>query len=203
MAVGLDKTFCPAVAIYDSSFTQTDRYYRMFPHEMTERKIWGLDIQERRPLPHITFQGVLETMRDSLRAHPSWDHFLIVAHGLHDRNDVAFGLTMPIAPKCLGKTTMIDILRPLLGFLNNNTSRKEIDDFEHNNNLLIDNAKPKLARGSLATVVDLMRELRPLKVRSVEFRACALGTTPDVLEGLGRCFSFPWVAAPDVHMFYA
>jgi hypothetical protein len=205
--MALAKTFCPAVAIYDARFTDVDAYYRMFPHEMADRKIWGLDIQDWKPLANITFQSVLETMRDSLRAHPEWDDFLIVAHGLHNSMDYAYGLTMPIAPKCINAPTGVDLLRPLLRFLDKGASDDEINAFEKNPDLTFTNSqdqtvKPTLAPGCLRTVVGLMRELRPLKVRRVEFRACTLGSNEDALEVLGRCFSALWVGAPDLHMFY-
>jgi hypothetical protein len=203
----LAKTFCPAVAIYDAKFTDVDAYYRMFPHEMADRKIWGLDIQDRIQIPNITFQSLLQAMRDSRRAHPDWDSFLIVAHGLHNEMDYAYGLTMPIAPNCINAQTNMDLLRALLGFLNKDASDDEINAFENNPGFTVTNSqkqtvKPMFAKGCLRTVVGLMRELRPLKVRRVELRACTLGTNEDALEALGRCFSALWVGAPDEHMFY-
>jgi hypothetical protein len=204
--MALAKTFCPAVAIFDSSFRFVDDYYRMFPHEMADRKIWGLDIMERKRVAHLTFQGLLETMRDSMRANPSWDDFLIVAHGYHD--DVqAYGLAMPLAPRCQNAPTAVDFLRPLLDFLNKGASADEIDAFEKDTGITITDShkrtlKPHFQPGSLRTIVGLMRELRALKVRRVEIRACELGNNPDALEVLGKCFSALWIGAPDVHMFY-
>jgi hypothetical protein len=205
--MALSKTFCPAVAIYDAKFTDVDDYYRMFPHEMADSKLLGLDIQDRIQISNITFQSLLEQMRDSRLAHRDWDDFLIVAHGLLNQMDYAYGLTMPIAPNCINAPTSVDVLRPLLGFLDNDASDAQIDAFERNPDFTIKNSKgkmvkPTFAQGCLQNVVDLMRQLRTLRVRRVEFRACALGTNEDAMEVLGRCFSALWVGAPDEHMFY-
>jgi hypothetical protein len=206
--MALSKTYCPAVAIYDAKFRDVDAYYRMFPHEMADKKIWGLDIQDYKTVPNITFQNVLETMRDSMRAHPDWDNFLVAAHGLHNTMDYAYGLTMPIAPKCINAQTSVDLLQGLLRFLDKDASDAEIDAFEKDPGYTAQNSqgsmvKPTFNPGCLKTVVGLMRELRKLKVRRVELRACALGSNPDALEALGRCFSALWVGAPDEHMFYS
>jgi hypothetical protein len=178
----------------------------MFPHEMADRKIWGLDIQDWKSVPNITFQSLLQTMRDSLRAHPDWDNFLIAAHGLHNSMDFAYGLTMPIAPNCVNAPAGVDLLRPLLDFMNKGASEDDINAFEKNPDVTLEvrgqTVKPTLAKGCLKTVVGLMKELRALKVRRVEIRACALGTNEDALEVFGKCLSALWVCAPDVHMFY-
>jgi hypothetical protein len=205
--MALAKTYCPAVAIYDAKFTNVDDYYRMFPHEMADKKIWGLDLQDWITIPNITFQSLLEKMRDSRRAHPDWDDFLICAHGLHNTMDYAYGLAMPIAPHCINAQTSVDLLRALLGFLDKDAKDDEINAFEKKPDYTAQNSqgemvKPTFAKGCLKTVVGLMRELRPLKVRRVEIRACTLGSNPDALETLGRCFSALWVGAPDEHMFY-
>jgi hypothetical protein len=203
----LSKTFCPAVAIYDARFRDVDAYYRMFPHEMADRKLWGLDLQDWVTVRNITFQSLLEAMVKSRRAHPDWDDFLVVAHGLHNTMDYAYGLTMPIAPHCINAQTSVDLLRALLDFLDNDASEDKIKAFEKDPGYTAQNSqgkmvKPTFAKDSLKTVMGLMKELRPLKVRRVEFRACTLGSNPDVLEVLGRCFSALWVGAPDEHMFY-
>lgn len=203
--MAIPKTFCPAVAIYDSSFTTVDAYYRMFPHEMSDQRIFGLDIQAYKPVNNITFRSLLETMRDSLRQHPTWDDFLIAAHGFHNEMDYAYGLTMPLAPQCTMKTVG-DILEVLLDFMNNDASDKAIDDYETGDqikNIKINNKTPVLAKGCLKKLVHLMRELRDLKVRRVEIRACTLGTNPRVLSILGQCMSARWISAPDKHMFYS
>jgi hypothetical protein len=205
--MALSKTFCPAVAIYDTRFHAVDAYYRMFPHEMADKKIWGLDLQDYKLIPNITFQSVLETMRNSMRAHPDWDNFLIAAHGLHNTMDWPYGLTMPIAPRCINAQTSVDLLQNLLRFLDKDADAKVIDAFENNPDFTVQNSQGKMVKptfdpGCLKTVVGLMRELRKLKVRRVEFRACTLGASPDVLEVLGRCFSALWVGAPKEHMFY-
>jgi len=205
--MALAKTFCPAVAIYDASFKTVDAYYRMFPHEMADRKIWGLDIQDWQLVPNITFQSLLETMIRSRQAHPEWDDFLVAAHGLHNEMDWEYGLTMPIAPNCVNAQTSVDILRPLLRFLDKGASDAEINVFENDPGFTVQNkqkqmVRPTFAPGCLRTVVGLMRDLRALRVRRVEFRACALGSNEDALEVLGKCLSALWVGAPNEHMFY-
>jgi hypothetical protein len=121
--------------------------------------------------------------------------------------DYAYGLTMPIAPNCINAQTTVDLLQNLVRFLDKDAKDAEIKAFEKDPGYTAQNSqrqmvKPTFAEGCLKTVVGLMRELRKLKVRRVELRACTLGSNPDALEALGRSFSALWVGAPDEHMFY-
>jgi hypothetical protein len=109
---------------------------------------------------------------------------------------------MPLTDNTTMKTIEL-VLVELLGFMNNNASEAAMNDFEKNHQITINKQKPKLPKGCVSRIVGKMRKLRDLKVRRVEFRACALGTNPRLLEVIGQCFSARFVYAPDVHMFYA
>jgi len=193
----------PTTAILpsDSGFNTVASYYGMFPYEMSESKVQSLNIKEVKRVRGLTFEKLLDTMIDERLAKPSIDTYLVVAHGFHDASDYAYGLTMPITDKSTMKT-IEDVLAQLLKLLNRDASEADMAAYEKDPQITINHTKPTLPKGSVSRIVGKMRKLRDLKVRRVEFRACALGTNPSLLETIGQCFGARWVYAPDVHMFY-
>ena len=203
------------IAIFpaEDAFTPVEEYYRTFPHEVSENKdVLAMDIIRQVRLPNLTFELLLDTLIDLRTNTPSIDTFLIVVHGLHDTADRALGLFIPLAS---GTTVMTyaNILKQLLVFLDRdivdvfgalfNNSDADMASFEQNTGLVDRSGLTiTLPSGLASRLVDKMRSLRRLKIRKVEFRACALGNQPDVMDSVGRCLGARWIYAPDVHMFY-
>jgi hypothetical protein len=139
-----------------------------------------------------------------LRSTSAIDNFVIVVHGLHDAKDFGWGLAMPMTEGATMKASY-EVLQQLLELRNRGASGKDLDDFEKKysyTNQSLNLADAKFPQGSVARIVDKMRQLQRLKVRIVELRACTLGTNRSGLELVGQSFGARWVIAPDVHMFY-
>jgi hypothetical protein len=143
---------------------------------------------------------------------PSVDNYTIVAHGHHNAMDYAYGLSMPLMAGTMTKATQ-DVLQPLLDFMNKGAADSDMDDFEKKQSdptvsadqkvTIDDKGTPaRYPKGGVKKLVAKMRELRRLKVRKVEFRACTLGTNLGALAVIGKCFSARFAYAPTEHMFY-
>ncbi|MFO0812292.1 MAG: hypothetical protein U0796_03685 [Gemmatales bacterium] len=202
-------TKSPALLITDAAaaFNPVVEYYRTFQYEMSEYQKHSLYISSTERIPQINFEKILDTMiaaasKKFLRK----EMFLIVCHGAHNEMDFGLGLAMPLCANTTLKAT-VDVLEPLLDHLNKNTSAEDMAKYEKEQPLLYGNGyggttKKYYPKGSVARIVEKMRQLRQLKVRWVEFRACTLGNNPQALRVIGQCFSARFVSAPDVHQFY-
>jgi hypothetical protein len=140
----------------------------------------------------------------ALRSTSAIDNFVIVVHGLHDAKDFGWGLAMPMTEGATMKASY-EVLQPLLELRNRGASGKDLDDFEKSysyTNRSLNLVDAKFSQGSVARIVEKMRQLQRLKVRIVELRACTLGTNRSGLELVGQSFGARWVIALEVHMFY-
>jgi hypothetical protein len=195
----------PTIAIFpaEAPFNPVQEYYVTFPHEVSETKdVHAMNIIQQVRLPHLTFELLLDTLTELRTNTPSIDTFLIVLHGLHDTDDTALGLAIPLASDTT-VATYADILKQLLVFLDGSSSEDAMASFEMNTRLVSARGTPiTLPPGLVSRLVGKMRSLQRLRVRKVEFRACTLGNQPDVMEAVGRSFGALWIYAPDVHMFY-
>jgi hypothetical protein len=193
------------IAIYpaEAAFDPVDAYYTMFQYEVSETKdVHALSIIRRMRLPNLTFELLLDTLIELRKTTPDIDTYLIVVHGLHDANDVAMGLALPLAQGTTVRT-FAKILEGLLPFVDGDPSADGMSRFDKKTGVFDAQNNPiSLPAGLSARLVGKMRTLRGLKVRKVEFRACTLGNQPDVMEIVGRCFGARFIYAPDVHMFY-
>jgi hypothetical protein len=188
-----------------ADFNVMESYYGMFPFEMSTKPWYTYNLNYVHRLKQMTFESLLDKMIAELTARPSQDNFVVVTHGLYDPGtDFGKGLSVPL---CAGSTMKAahEILEPLLDHLNGKTSDKDMADWEKNytyTNKSQGLYNAHYPKGSVARLVGKMRDLRRLKVRCVELRACNLGTNPAGMSILGRCLSTRFMVAPDRKMFF-
>jgi hypothetical protein len=182
-------------------FGAMESYYRTFPHEKSTKMFFNYDLTPPVRIKDATFEKLLDKMIDMRQASAAIDNFVIVCHGLHDKNDFGWGLAMPVADGSQMKCSY-EVLEPLIKLRDSGGAP---DEFEKNytySNASLGVSNAKHSPGSVARLIAKMTQLQQLKVRIVEFRACTLGTNVPGLTLVGQSFGARFVVAPDVHMFY-
>ncbi len=182
-------------------FGAMESYYRMFPHEKSTKMFFNYDLPSPVRVPKITFEKLLDTMIGMRNASPAVDNFVVVVHGLHDRKDFGWGLAMPMSDKSQMKCSY-EVLEPLLKLRDSGEDPDKFEDKYSYTNANLGLSGVRHPKGSVARLVDKMRQLQKLKVRIVELRACTLGTNPPGLTVVGQSFGARFIVAPDVHMFF-
>jgi hypothetical protein len=171
---------------------------------MSTETYWVHDLQPPVRIDKITYEKLLDKMIELRTQKPTIDHFVIVVHGLHDARDFGWGMAMPMTDGASMKCSY-EVLDELLKLRDKSATQGALEEFEgkysySNKSLGLNNAT--YPKGSVARLVDKMRQLQKLKVRWVELRACTLGTNKPGLEIVGQSFGARFAIAPDVHMFY-
>jgi hypothetical protein len=182
-------------------FFAMELYYRMFPHEKSTKIWFDYDLLSPVRISNLNYEKLLDTMIGMRTSSPTIDNFVIVVHGLHDQKDFGWGMAIPMADGAAMKCSY-EVLKPLIDLRD---AGGDPADFEENYSYTNKNLKltnVKYPKGSVARMLDKMRQLQKLKVRIVELRACTLGTNPTGLKIVGESLGARFIIAPDVHMFW-
>src|SRR5262249_50138164 len=98
-----------------------------------------------------------------------------------------------------------DILSKLLDKVNEGRPTTELEDWEKNfyyqNDDVAGGREVQFRVGQAQKLVDKMRQVRLLKPRIFELRACNLGTNESWLAILGQCLGARFIIAPKKKMF--
>lgn len=184
-----------------SEFNAMEGYYGMFPHEMSTKPWYTYNFNYVHRIPQINFESLLDKMIDIKSAGGTTDNFIIVCHGLYEK-DIGKGLAMPLTAgsKMKAAYELLDLLLERL-----NQKDPDLEEFQReytHTNASMGLYEAHFPPGSVVRLVNKMRQLRQLRVRCVELRACNLGTNKEGLGRLGQCFGARFIVAPDKKMFY-
>lgn len=181
------------------------KYYTMFPYDKSTSSHFVYKTLPPVRVRNLTFERLLDAMISMLSGRPASDNFIIVTHGAYEHGgDFGKGLLIPLMDGSPMKATY-DILGPLLDKANNSRPTTELEDWEKNyyyqNDDIAGGREIQFRQGQAQTLVEKMRQLRLLKPRIVELRACNLGTNESGLAILGQCLGARFIVAPKKKMF--
>jgi len=185
-------------------FDVVDKYYRMFPQDVSSADYLSLQVADVQRLADFSFQGLMEAML--INRDYQWteiDNFLIVSHGLYAPSlKMTNGLLVPLhkGSQILMDARNLDYLLKLANDPDANAakfaSEEKIQSFKTRY------GSAYLPKGKLGELITMMRDLRKKRVRRITFRACDIGKNVAAMSTIGQCFGALFAEGPNVHMFY-
>jgi hypothetical protein len=122
----------------------------------------------------LTFAGLLRIIISSKAK-----ELALVVHGFYDGSGLLPPIDTGLGPT---KGAKLDILNQLESAHRKPTDKEE-DEFDSNDS-------------AITELLDLMRQVRAMKLKTVEWRACNLGKSPAVLEQFRKFFGATLMGAP-------